>query len=100
MAGETSSIYRWAISFSNPSARPGTAPQSQCRDIVDLKDAESDRKAAVLTPEAFAVLWYLKRQGVGEAQNVAQEAASTLEQYPHWSTSSHQEQEVRKGLKP
>ena len=66
--------------------------------IADLKDAESDKKATDLTPEAFAVFWYLKRQGVTSAQKVAHDAGATLEQYPHWSSSSHQEQEVRKGL--
>jgi type I restriction enzyme R subunit len=68
------------------------------RLVTELKDAEKKRDETELTPEAFAVYWFLKREGVSEAQKVAQSAAKTFEEFPHWQTSGHQEQEVRKSL--
>ncbi len=51
-----------------------------------------------MSPEAFAVYWLLDREGVAKAQDVAQAAAAAFEEHPHWQTSSHQEQAVRKSL--
>ena len=68
------------------------------RLVTDLRDAEKKRDETELTPEAFAVYWFLKREGVSEAQKVAQSAAKTFQEFPHWQTSGHQEQEVRKSL--
>lgn len=68
------------------------------RLVAELGEAERRREEIELSPEAFAVYWVLKRDGFAQAQQVAQAAASAFEQYPHWQTSSHQEQEVRKSL--
>jgi len=66
--------------------------------VKELKEAEKKRDETELTPEAFAVYWFLKREGVSKAQTVAQSAAAAFQEFPHWQTSSHQEQEVRKSL--
>jgi type I restriction enzyme R subunit len=66
--------------------------------IRQLKEAEAKREETNLNPEAFAVYWYLDREGVPQAQDVATEAAAAFEQYPHWQTSTHQEQDVRRAL--
>jgi type I restriction enzyme R subunit len=68
------------------------------RLVQELKDAEARRDEANLNPEAFAVYWYLDRAGVADAEKVAREAATAFEQFPHWQTSSHQEQNVRRVL--
>ena len=68
------------------------------RLVKELKEAEKKRDETELTPEAFAVYWFLKREGVSKAQTVAQSAAEAFQEFPHWQTSSHQEQEVRKSL--
>ena len=68
------------------------------RLVKELKEAGKKRDETELTPEAFAVYWFLKREGVSKAQTVAQSAAEAFQEFPHWQTSSHQEQEVRKSL--
>jgi len=66
--------------------------------LRELREAEQRRDEVELTPEAFAVYWLLKREGVEKAQEVAKAAAETFEQHPHWQTSGHQEQDVRRSL--
>jgi type I restriction enzyme R subunit len=66
--------------------------------VAELKEAEDRRKETNLSPEAFAVMWYLERQDIRQAEAVARQAASAFESHPHWQRSSHQEQEVRKAL--
>jgi type I restriction enzyme R subunit len=44
------------------------------------------------------VLWLLKKEGIEQADTIAKEAGEAFEKYPHWQTSSHQEQEVRKSF--
>jgi type I restriction enzyme R subunit len=68
------------------------------RLVKELKEAEKKRDETELSPEAFAVYWFLKREGVSKAQAIAQSAAAAFQEFPHWQTSSHQEQEVRKSL--
>jgi type I restriction enzyme R subunit len=45
--------------------------------------------------EAFAVYWLLRHDGVQQADAVARETERAFADYPHWQTSSHQEQELR-----
>jgi type I restriction enzyme R subunit len=66
--------------------------------IAELNQARRERDATELSPESFAVYWLLKRDGVENANEVAQAASRAFEANPHWQTSSHQEQEVRKGF--
>ena len=59
-----------------------------------------ERDASQRSPESFAVYWLLKRDGmaVEKADQVAKQAEEAFEEHPHWQTSSHQEQEVRKAF--
>jgi hypothetical protein len=66
--------------------------------VAELRNATQEREASVLSPEAFAVSWFLKQEGVPKADEVARQVAAALAECPHWQTSSHQEQELRKGL--
>ncbi|OJW27630.1 MAG: deoxyribonuclease HsdR [Planctomycetales bacterium 71-10] len=68
------------------------------RLVRELKEAEAQRDETELTPEAFAVFWMLKRADVGGALDVARYAAKAFEEHPHWQTSGHQEQAVRRAL--
>jgi type I restriction enzyme R subunit len=68
------------------------------RLVDELREAEAQRDETNLTPEAFAVFWVLKRADVGGALDVARQAAKAFEDHPHWQTSGHQEQAVRKAL--
>ncbi len=66
--------------------------------LRQLADAEKCQAETDLAPDAFAVFWLLDRQGVPKALEVARGVASAFAQYPHWQTSGHQEQEVRKAI--
>jgi len=68
------------------------------RLIEEVRQARSERDATQLSPESFAVYWLLKRDGVPKASEVAKATSEAFDQYPHWQTSSHQEQEVRKSF--
>jgi type I restriction enzyme R subunit len=76
--------------------------QETLADLEDLlgqlAEAEKRQGETDLTPEAFAAFWLLERQGVPKALEVAQALASAFERHPHWQTSSHQEQKVRKAI--
>jgi len=66
--------------------------------IQEIREARQERDASELSPESFAVYWLLKREGIEQADTVARAAGEAFQQYPHWQTSSHQEQEVRKSF--
>lgn len=66
--------------------------------LQEVIEARKQREATQLSAESFAVYWLLKRQGVAKADEVAKAAAEAFDQNPHWQTSSHQEQEVRKSF--
>jgi type I restriction enzyme R subunit len=66
--------------------------------IAQLKAAEKDRDATGLSPEAFAVFYVLKSDGVGDPLKAAQAVEAAFQQYPHWQTSEHQEQDVRRSI--
>ena len=66
--------------------------------IQEISEARKEREGKDLSPEAFAVWWLLQRDGVPKAEEVARAAGVAFEEYPHWQTSSHQEQEVRKAF--
>lgn len=68
------------------------------RLMQEVSTARQERNATELSPESFAVYWLLKKEGVEQADTVAQAAGEAFEKYPHWQTSSHQEQEVRKAF--
>jgi len=68
------------------------------RLLAELRQAQQRRVETELSPEAFAVYWMLQRDGVDKAQDVAQSAATAFADHPHWQSSTHQEQEVRKSL--
>lgn len=66
--------------------------------IAELKEAEKDRDATGLSPEAFAVFYVLKSDGVEDPLKAAQAVEAAFQQYPHWQTSEHQEQDVRRSI--
>lgn len=66
--------------------------------IKDIRQAQEKRKQTDLSPEGFAVMWYLQSHKVSKAEQVARRAAKAFEEHPHWQVSSHQEQEVRKSI--
>jgi type I restriction enzyme R subunit len=66
--------------------------------VAEVTEAEQRKDEAGLTPDAFAVFWMLQRAEVPKAQEVARAVGEAFTTFPHWQTSSHQEQEVRKAI--
>ncbi len=64
--------------------------------VREAKEAEEARKRSNMSPEAFAVFWVLKREGVDQSEETALRIAIELESHPHWQTSDEHEREVRK----
>lgn len=68
------------------------------RLIQEIIEARKERDATELTPESFAVYYLLKKEGIAQADKIAKAAEEAFKKYPHWQTSSRQEQEVRKSF--
>lgn len=66
--------------------------------VTEYGEAEKNRERSDLSTEAFAVFWLLKRDGVEQAEEVAQAAAGAFSRYPHWRTAPEQEREVRMAM--
>jgi type I restriction enzyme R subunit len=66
--------------------------------VEELRKARQERAASDLSPQAFAVSWYLKQEGVEKADDIARQVAAAFAGFPHWQTSGHQAQELRKAL--
>jgi type I restriction enzyme, R subunit len=68
------------------------------RLIRAAREAQKLRDETKLSPEAFAVFYVLKLDGVKEPLEAARKIEQTFEQFPHWQTSEAQEREVRKSI--
>ena len=69
--------------------------------VQRLHEAEKERRESALSSEAFAVAWWAQVQkGLPKtkAEHLAAAVEPAFRQFPHWSTSSHQERELRKML--
>jgi type I restriction enzyme R subunit len=65
--------------------------------VRQLQTAQEERRSSPLSPQAFAVEWWLRTQGV-EAEKAAQTAASLEEafaRFPNWSINIADERELR-----
>lgn len=69
--------------------------------IRQLQNAEAERQESNLSPEAFAVSWWLRVQkGISseQAEQLAAEVDPAFRDLPHWETTPSQERELRKYL--
>ncbi len=66
--------------------------------VSELAEAERRQQETELSPDAFAVFWTLQRRAVPKAMEVAREVGAAFEQHPHWQTSEHHEQNVRRAI--
>jgi type I restriction enzyme R subunit len=68
--------------------------------VRQLQTAQEERRSSPLSPQAFAVEWWLRTQGI-EAEKAAQTAASLEEVFalfPNWIISIADERELRTRL--
>ncbi len=68
--------------------------------VANLRQAEAERDDSRLSPEAFAVEWWLRTRQVeaDRARRMAEQMEAAFRQHPHWSSSAAQERELRKRL--
>lgn len=69
--------------------------------IRQLQNAEAERQESNLSPEAFAVSWWLRVQkGMSseQAEQLAAEVDPAFHEFPHWGAIPAQERELRKHL--
>ncbi|RLE08260.1 MAG: type I restriction endonuclease subunit R, partial [Candidatus Aminicenantes bacterium] len=69
--------------------------------VRDLKDAQEQRQKSKLSPEAFAVAWWLRVQKgfeVEQAERLAASVEPAFKKFPHWALIEAHERELRKQL--
>jgi type I restriction enzyme R subunit len=74
-----------------------SAAEKLVREAVEARDAQTE---SGLSQEAFAVQWFLRGKGVGDAsaESIAKAAGSAFEQCPLWRVRQDEEREVRTKL--
>ncbi|MCL4079011.1 HsdR family type I site-specific deoxyribonuclease [Coriobacteriia bacterium Es71-Z0120] len=69
--------------------------------VRDLQEAQKQRQESDLSPEAFAVAWWLRVQKGMDAKGSERLAASVepaFKEFPHWAVIEAHERELRKRL--
>ncbi|WP_338835361.1 type I restriction endonuclease subunit R [Neomoorella thermoacetica] len=62
--------------------------------IQEYLVSERERAEKDMAPETYAVYWYLKRQGIKGAEEVALNMARAFINYPYWKSSESQERQI------
>ena len=66
--------------------------------VEEYREAERSRQEQHLSPQAFAVFWLLRREGVSASDEVARRVGSAFVEHPHWQVSADQERDVRRDM--
>jgi len=66
--------------------------------VAELKEAERAREDSELSPEGFAVFWYLRREGIAGAERIARKVEKALGELPHWERDAAQERKLRRRM--
>ena len=64
----------------------------------EVAQARQEKDATNLSPESFAVYWFLKHEGIEQAESVARQAEIAFSENPHWQTSTHQGRQLLQSL--
>ncbi len=68
--------------------------------VASLHQSEEERVESQLSPQVFAVEWWLRTRQVQSdaARKIAEQMESAFNDFPFWSSSAAQERELRKRL--
>lgn len=69
--------------------------------VNSIRDAQAEQKHSHLSPEAFALRWWLeimKNESAERAREVANNADEAFRSFPHWELSRDQERQLRTNL--
>jgi type I restriction enzyme R subunit len=97
--GERADIIRCA--FEEKQLNSQQALQALLDLIHKLQEAEQERQASKLSPEAFAMAWWLRVQkglDAAQAERLAASVEPAFEEFPHWALIEAHERELRKKL--
>ncbi|HEY9175186.1 MAG TPA: HsdR family type I site-specific deoxyribonuclease [Verrucomicrobiae bacterium] len=87
-----------AAAFEDRQMETQKALEELHRLIRAAREAQKLKDETRLSPEAFAVFYVLKMDGVKDPLQAARSVEAAFEQHPHWQTSEAQEREVRKSI--
>ena len=87
-----------AVAFEDRQMETQKALEELDRLIRAAREAQKLKNETRLSPEAFAVFYVLKLDGVKDPLQAARSVEAAFEQHPHWQTSEAQEREVRKSI--
>lgn len=63
--------------------------------IVEMNDAEREKKTLNVSPDIFSLYWFLKNSGIDDAEKVAGGMSQVFDKYSNWRTNSRQERDIR-----
>jgi len=71
----------------------------ELKDIIEEINAsrkeQAERKMSV---ETFSIYWILKREGLDESEDIANQMSEVLGKYPHWKTSENHDRRIKQEL--
>ena len=66
--------------------------------IQEINEARKEQAEKNIPVEAFSIFWMLKKEGVEEPEDKANQMNTVLNKFPHWKVSERQERSVKQEL--
>ena len=66
--------------------------------IEEINAAKREQAERGMPVEVFSIFWILKKEGIEQPEDKANQMRKVLEQYPHWRKSASHEREVKNAL--
>lgn len=68
------------------------------RLIQEINAAKKEQAERDMPVEIFSIFWVLKKEGIDQSENRANQMRAVLAKYPHWRKSESHEREVKREL--
>ena len=68
------------------------------RIIDEINAARKEQQESNMPAEVFSIYWMLKKIGIDQPEDRANQMKGVLERFPHWKRSETHEREVKQGL--
>jgi type I restriction enzyme R subunit len=66
--------------------------------IEEINASRKEQAERNMSVEIFSIFWILKREGLDESEDIANQMSEVLEKYPHWKTSENHERKIKQEL--
>lgn len=71
----------------------------ELKNLIDeINAARREQTERGMPVEVFSIFWLLKKEGIEQPEEKANQMRGILEQYPHWRKSESHEREVKREL--